>query len=98
MNAIEEKAARYLAEGKVKAKQVDGSSAVFHVSGSTPGDPYHVKFSNFAGWKCDCPARVDECAHVKAAMLVTDLAQSDADPVGFAIEPSPDIDALLKGI
>lgn len=95
MSTLAEKSARYLAEGRVKAQFVSGDAALFHVSGSEPGDPYFVKFSNSGGWRCDCPARVAECAHVKACMLVTDLQITEPTRVPLVAERDPDIDALL---
>lgn len=89
-----EKAGKYLAEGRVKAQHVAEGSALFHVTGSDPGDPYFVKFSKSLGWRCDCPARVDQCAHVKACMLVTDL-HTEPDEPGSVFTRSADIDALL---
>lgn len=90
----EEKAAKYLAEGRVKAQHVGESTALFHVTGSDPGDPYFVKFSK-TGWKCDCPARVAECAHIKACMLVTDLVTSGQQPVTLGGARNAEIDSLL---
>lgn len=89
----EVKAVKYLSEGKVKAQHVGEGTALFHVSGSQPGDPYFVKFSKSGGWKCDCPARVPECAHVKACMLVTELDKDPNASIGFAHDA--DIDAIL---
>lgn len=95
MSSTDEKAARYLTEGRVKVQHLAEGSALLHVMGSEPGEPYFVKFSNLTGWSCDCPARVPECAHVKAGMLVTTLRREaePEEPVGLA-EPV-DIDSLL---
>lgn len=95
--STDEKARAYLTEGKVKAQHVGEFTALFHVTGSQPGDPYFVKFSKVGGWKCDCPARVDECAHVKACRLVTDLTTEDTGNVSFGFTPNADIDAILNG-
>ena len=36
-------------------------------------------------WDCDCPSRVDACAHVAAAVIAANTAaQSGADPRWFA--------------
>lgn len=94
MSGLDEKARRYLTEGRVKAQHVGEFTALFHVRGSEPGDPYFVKFSKVGGWKCDCPARVPECAHIKACALITDLTTEDVSP-GFAAERDTDIDTLL---
>lgn len=93
--STEVKAIRYLAEGRVKAQHVSESTALFHVTGSEPGDPYFVKFSKHGGWKCDCPARVPDCAHVRACRLVTDL---QAVPLtGQEVARDPELDSLLGG-
>jgi uncharacterized Zn finger protein len=97
-SSSDDKAARYLAEGRVKAQFVSEAAALFHVTGSEPGDPYFVKFSNSVGWRCDCPARVAECAHIKACALITSLEVTEpARPSLSAGQRDADIDALLSG-
>lgn len=97
--SIAEKAGRYLAEGRVKVQFVTEDGGLFHVTGSDPGDPYYVRFSSLAGWKCDCPARVDVCAHVKACQTITEFKPVESPaPVGFATQRDLSIDELLSGI
>lgn len=61
----EEKAHRYLTEGRVKVVAVDASHTHLEVQGT---DLYEVTFR--AGWVCNCPARKPMCAHVIAAQLI----------------------------
>lgn len=62
---VQEKAAAYLSEGKVKAV------IAFEVEGSAPS-PYSVTFSPNVGWLCNCPAYI-ECAHIVACKQITGL-------------------------
>lgn len=70
---LEEKARRYLAEGRVHVwssswrgvtADVTGTTGVWHVS----GDP--------KGWSCSCPSTVT-CAHILAVALVHDPKEED---------------------
>lgn len=65
------KALRYLAEGRIRAVSVDAQArtAVFRVVGSTEA-PYTVVYADSI-WSCTCPARIADCAHVKACALVS---------------------------
>lgn len=68
---LDQKAGRYLAEGRVAALLVnlDKGFGVFLVSGS--GDePYKVVHRDRA-WECNCQARVLNCAHIRACKLIT---------------------------
>ncbi len=63
------KARRYLVEGRV----IIAYASVYRVKASVRGNGF-VWFSTFhedAGWKCDCPAVSDQCAHLQAVRLVT---------------------------
>jgi uncharacterized Zn finger protein len=66
--SIEEKAHRYLAEGRVKVVQVGPSSATIEIQGSA-SRPYRVHVKGDSAM-CPCEARVEKCAHVVAALLV----------------------------
>lgn len=73
--AVQAKAATILLEGRVSVVSlIMGAAPHFaaHVAPSEPGDPYIVKF-NASGWHCDCPARVQVCAHVLACQTITDF-------------------------
>jgi hypothetical protein len=73
-SGTEEKAKRYLVEGRVKVLSVGLGSATIEVQGSQP-DPYEVVY--FQGtWSCNCEAQVWHCAHVAAAYLVVDPART----------------------
>lgn len=65
------KALRYLAEGRIRAVSVNAEArtAVFRAIGSAE-TPYTVVYDAGA-WSCTCPARVTDCAHVKACALVS---------------------------
>lgn len=100
------KAGEYLLSGRVKVQYagrevVEGKDGAplplffAHVSSAAAeGDPYHVKFTT-SGWHCDCPARVQLCAHILACQAIFDvsLVEKPADDV-----PDVDIDALLGGL
>lgn len=69
--STEAKALRYLAEGRIRAVSVDSQArtAIFRAIGSAE-TAYTVVFD--AGfWSCTCPARIPDCAHVKACALVS---------------------------
>lgn len=100
------KAAEYLLSGRVKVQYasrevVEGEDGaplplfLAHVfSAAEDGDPYHVKFTT-SGWHCDCPARVQLCAHVLACQAVFDVSMVEkTEDTG----PDVDIDALLNGL
>lgn len=99
--AVQAKAATILLEGRVKVqhlghgdlgKQVFGPDFKAHVTPTVPGDPYIVRF-NANGWHCDCPARVQICAHVLACQTITDFDPANSSPVIGT--PDPEIDAIL---
>jgi hypothetical protein len=94
--AVQAKAATILLEGRVKVKHLQALGDghwVFqaHVSPTEPGDPYIVRF-NASGWHCDCPARVQICAHVLACQTITDLEMPAGKP---ALAHDPEIDKIL---
>jgi hypothetical protein len=95
---VQAKAAEYLLSGRVKVRfcEITDDGRGFFDAWLTPpdgGDPYHVKF-NANGWKCDCPARVDRCAHILACQTITAIEEApDLDPPKWG--GNPDIDALL---
>lgn len=84
---IEQKALRYIQEGRVKVISLAPGDITVSVQGSSP-TPYLVRFVNGVG-VCPCPARVWRCAHVYAASLVVDESAIDAQG-----EPD-DLDLLL---
>jgi hypothetical protein len=65
--AIAEKAARYLAKGRLTVTRVSGDLADAIVR-SDSGE-HHVSHDP-AGWHCTCPAR-GRCSHAEALRLVT---------------------------
>lgn len=83
--AVDAKAERYLAEGRVVAVRVGPHDAEFKVRGS---EPYRVVFRG--DWSCDCPAQVPLCAHVRACQKI---AQPTANPVAFT--GTDDLSALV---
>lgn len=74
-NKITEKAKLYLASGQVKVVKHSAKEALIEVQGSDP-QPYDVAFNGF--WHCNCPARVDRCAHIVAAQLISPLRENNA--------------------
>ncbi len=62
---IEDKADKYLADGRVSVLEVSDVRAAAEVRGSETYLVQHVGV-----WVCSCPARVDRCAHVVAVSKV----------------------------
>lgn len=90
---IEAKADKYLCDGRVTVLAVDpdrARSAVVEVQGTAK---YLVRF--VGAWTCDCPSRVDRCAHVVAAEKVVRVDSGNGLQFG---EPDPEIDFLLDGM
>lgn len=99
------KAAEYLLSGRVKVQhstmeKLPDKASLFlgYVTSANqePGDPYFVTF-NETGWHCDCPARVQVCAHILACQTITDFQNSEK-PAHPTFTKSPDMDALLEGL
>lgn len=65
---IEQKAVRYLGEGRLTVRTRQGHVVEAVCSG---GAEYALGHESDAGWWCDCPARVVPCAHLIALQLVT---------------------------
>lgn len=75
--ASQEKAHRYLLDGRVRVIEHSEGSALVEVQG-TDSDPYVVRFSSLGSddagrgvWHCTCPSRKSLCAHVIAVKLVS---------------------------
>lgn len=74
--SIDEKGARYLAEGRVSIFEARRDpaghlmDATLLVRGSGE-EPYRVTCDGW-GWLCTCPAYVTRCAHIAAAQQITD--------------------------
>jgi uncharacterized Zn finger protein len=58
---------RYLVEGRLVVRLVDGRRNVAEVRGS--GEVHRVEYQP-GGWSCSCPA-LSRCAHLVALQLVT---------------------------
>jgi hypothetical protein len=72
-SSSEIKAKKYLAEGKITVvalMMTPPVHAVLHAQGSA-GQPYVVTYRG--DWSCNCPAYTAKCAHIEAAMLITDM-------------------------
>jgi hypothetical protein len=69
----DEKALQYIALGRVRIERKDAlyAKALVH-SATTDGDPYFVEYHGGV-WHCDCPARVNPCAHIRAVQKVIDF-------------------------
>ena len=91
----EEKAHAYLLAGKVKVidHSLQRGTAEIEVYGSAE-DPYLVRFGGVGLWHCDCPAKIENCAHLIAAKLISPLTH--ASWPGKSVEPS-EVDKLLRG-
>ena len=67
--AIDAKAVRYLAEGRVRIRAVSPEAVEAEVQGSGEA-PYETRREG-RRWSCDCPAWQRQCCHVRAVRLVT---------------------------
>jgi uncharacterized Zn finger protein len=67
--SVESKAARYLAEGRVKVRVVTPDRVEADVRGSN--DAIYTTTRKGRRWACDCPAWQCRCSHVIAVELVT---------------------------
>lgn len=85
---VEEKALRYIEEGRVRVVEVARSRAVVEIQGSQP-EPYVCRFNGLQ-WVCDCEARVDRCAHAVASALVTKVSPT------VRLGESSDLDGLFE--
>lgn len=63
---IEQKAGRYLREGRLTVRSLAGRRVHAVCSGSAD---YELGHSSDDGWWCDCPA-YKTCAHLRALQLV----------------------------
>ncbi len=91
---VEEKARRYLAEGRLTVGHVDAAGVVLAVCRGESGE-YALAHTLDDGWTCDCPARRD-CAHLAALRLVTRPPERDADvwaAIDAAVADIPDQEA-----
>lgn len=69
----ENKARRYLAEGRLIVHHVDQHAA--HATCRGDGTTYRLAYSR-GRWQCDCPART-RCAHLYALGLVIDTTTNE---------------------
>jgi uncharacterized Zn finger protein len=98
LSPLEQKARDYLLRGKVAITSVVGSMVHAEVTGSDETlEPYRVVGLGVE-WRCDCPARVPECAHIIAVRLVSPAPIANGVKALFADARDPDIDKLLEGL
>lgn len=93
---VQAKAGEYLLSGRVKVQFLANEERVDFLANVTPkagGDPYRVKYTHGV-WNCDCPARVEVCAHVLACQTITNFKKLTA-PTEVEFSHNPDIDKLL---
>lgn len=64
---IEQKASRYLSEGRLTVRSRSGHTVEATCTG---GDLYRLGHAPGDGWFCDCPAFANPCAHLVALQLV----------------------------
>ena len=64
----QQKARRYLLEGRVMIRSVGPQGVRAHARGQ--GHVYDVGYEPGGGWTCSCPARTPKCCHVVATQLV----------------------------
>lgn len=67
--SLDQKAARYLCEGRIRLVRVEGD----HIDATVSGDAasLYVVTHRPSGWRCSCVATVVRCSHVAAVALVT---------------------------
>lgn len=87
------KAITYLTEGRLKVQTHDTTHARILARGSD-SRPYTITFDQ-AGWACDCPAQISDCAHVLAAKMISPLRLSHTPKLG-GTAPRNDLDDLLS--
>lgn len=63
------KARRYLTEGRLLVVAVNENRIDALCRGD--GRIYSLGLNPGGVWSCDCPARTDQCAHLRALRLVT---------------------------
>jgi hypothetical protein len=73
------KARRYTSSGRLTIWRVDGPVVYARCRGGR-GNIYNLRYTPESGWSCSCPARCDDCAHVRAAMIVTKAGLRDEVP------------------
>lgn len=67
---MNEKAIRYLAEGRVRLLRVEADALDATVEGARPR-PYVVTHRAGPGWRCTCIAVSVRCSHMVAVSMVT---------------------------
>lgn len=63
------KARRYLLEGRLRVAAISSNAISATCRGD--GETYKVGYVEHS-WYCTCPARTDQCAHLRALRLVVD--------------------------
>jgi hypothetical protein len=66
---VEQKAVRYLTEGRLVVTHVLGDQVAATCMGETGA--YDLGHTPGRGWFCSCPVRTDDCCHLRALWLVT---------------------------
>lgn len=81
----DQKAGRYLAEGRVAALHVNRRehTGQFRIAGSSD-EPYDV-FYRSGDWTCTCPARVLDCVHILACQKISDFSPYRSFSIGGKI-------------
>lgn len=69
---VEQKARRYLAEGRVQVRRVlEGGGLVYATARGSDGTEYDLGYdpAGAGAWRCKCPAKA-RCAHLAALQLI----------------------------
>jgi len=84
---IEDKARRYLTEGRVVVTRLLGDT----VDAACQGDSgsYELGHRPGRGWFCSCPARGDRCSHLAALWLITIRRRSPGPRSPESSSPHP---------
>ncbi len=67
---VNEKAIRYLAEGRIRILSCNEHDAEIDADVRGLGAVYSTG-RDAHGWRCDCPSRTADCAHVIALRMIT---------------------------
>jgi SWIM zinc finger len=75
--SVETKARRYLIEGRIRVRLCNEESGIANAEIRGSGAVYAVDHDD-KGWRCSCPAKSKDCAHILALKLLTVLEPREA--------------------
>jgi hypothetical protein len=84
---VEQKARRYLAEGRIVVTRVLGDTVDAVCQGQEGS--YELGYRPGRGWFCSCPVRTDDCCHLRALWLITIRRRAPAPKAPVHAQPDP---------